>query len=101
MRYDKRAYVFWDAIHDTYCPVCSLFAFGDGEAWAIWNECQGVCTDAVFGWRAEADAELLKPEWDGCDCTVVPVSVLRVPEWHEDMRAFDERARCRAEAAQR
>lgn len=40
------------------------------EAWAIWNQCQGVFTDAVFHWREDAVKAL--PDY-GEGAFVVPV----------------------------
>ena len=41
-------------------------------AWAIWNNCQGVFTDAVFHWRSEAMDELARY---GEGAKVVPVTL--------------------------
>jgi hypothetical protein len=92
LRSDERSYVSRSGEFETFCPVCSLFVFEHGEAWAIWNDCQGVFTGDVYDRRGEAAAELMAPHWDGTNSIVVPVSVLRVPKWHEAARHFDERA---------
>lgn len=91
LRYDSRAYVSKTGSFETFCPVCALFVFEHGEAWAIWNDCQGVFPDEVFSRRDEAAAALMAPCWDGTDSTVVAVNVLRVPEWQVADREWSER----------
>jgi hypothetical protein len=91
LRYDARSFVRWQAKYDACCPVCALFDFAGGDAWAIWNDCQGAFTDAVFSRRQEAETDLERELWAGTDSYVVPVKVLREPEWRADLRAFEER----------
>lgn len=57
------------------------------DAWAIWNECQGVFTDAVFHWRSEA-VEAAGRYGDGAK--VVPVKVIVDDEDRWDFRHFDQ-----------
>lgn len=57
------------------------------DAWAIWNNCQGVFTDAVFHWRCEA-LEVLPDYGEGAK--VVPVKVIVEDRDRWDCRHYDQ-----------
>ena len=58
------------------------------KAWALWNRCQGVFTDAVYHRKSEADAAMA-----GCDAyeRVVPVIITVEPRERWGMREALER----------
>lgn len=94
---DDRAFVLNDADKKKYpelhsvCPACNQVSDAS-KAWAVWNDCQGIFTNAVFNSRAEAMA-CLAETFTVDQESVVPVRVLVEPEenwWH---RAFEERER--------
>jgi hypothetical protein len=88
---DRRAFVPENAKLypklEPVCPACNMINHG-AEAWACWNGCQGVFTDAVFNSRAEANAK--KEEWGEAVEKVVPVCVIVEPEDNWFGREIDE-----------
>lgn len=79
------------------CPACWQEQHGGVEAWALWNSCQGVFTDAVTHTRAEAEALWAKDKCSDVFEKVVPVRIhverddnVWQREWQERERAaFD------------
>ncbi|MBS9476224.1 hypothetical protein [Ancylobacter radicis] len=63
------------------------------NAWAIWNDCNGIFTTEIYDTKAAADAECAKDFWLRAGCRVVPVKVTAEPEdkWH--FRDWQERDR--------
>lgn len=59
------------------------------EAWAVWNDCQGVFTCSVTHSKKEAEAILEKMKAE--DCRVVPVRVIVEPEVNHWYREAAER----------
>lgn len=88
-RADKRGFYSKERPDLAMCPLCN--ATRNGEAWAIWNGCNGVFTTEVYDTKAAADAECAKLEWDGCK--VVPVRVILEPGDDVWQRALAERDR--------
>lgn len=76
------------------CPACYLMGVnGSTDAWAVWNDCQGVFTDSVFSRRKQAEADLKENFGDdNASARVVPVRIVVEPEdkhWMRDMRERD------------
>lgn len=59
------------------------------EAWAVWNDCQGVFSCSVTHSKKEAEAILEKMK--AADCRVVPVRVIVEPEVNHWYREAAER----------
>lgn len=81
-----------------HCPACQIEQHGGVEAWALWNGCQGVFTDAVTHTKAEAHALWAQHECREVFDKVVPV---RIHVEHEDnvwRREMAERERAGEEA---
>lgn len=58
------------------------------EAWACWNSCQGVFTNAVFHSKADAETERAASEvYD----KVVPVRIYIEPESEWDFRDWKDK----------
>lgn len=94
LRFDQRADAWLDHPEwEPRCAVCALFAHGHGDAWAVFNDCQGVFSNMVFWSRAEAARAAAEPENVEADCYVAPVQVIREPEWRVSAREFEERER--------
>lgn len=80
------------------CPACQIVKGIGSEAWAIWNECEGVFACSVFTTRAEAKSALANAGWSD-DEIVVPVRVFREAgqrEWYRAV-AEDDQERSRAQ----
>ena len=87
---DKRGYVpkADEKTLKPCCPLCWALMIRGTPAWAVWNSCQGIFTDAVTHSRAEAKALLGRTG----DEKVVPVRILIEPKdshWRRQMQEDD------------
>lgn len=60
------------------------------EAWAIWNCCQGIFTEAVFHSRQDAIEAFDRDNWRDVGCRIVPVRIIVEPRDRWDWRHYDQ-----------
>jgi hypothetical protein len=84
------------------CPLCAQFLLHGREAWAVWNDCNGIFSDTVRATKTEVE-ELMKPgpmSYGGVGCEAVPVRVLLEPDDRRDIREhFEATARAKGKCS--
>ncbi len=90
---DTRAFAYPDA--GPRCAYCWAMTITGAEAWAVWNNCEGIFTCSVTHTKEEAEA-ILKRSGCGPDEKVVPVRVLLELEQHRWRREAEERDAAKA-----